>query len=151
MDQEQRFLEALQAASYWERGGDILIIFDGERRQRLRLSAAVLPSPSPRAGVDSQVFNASGHQPGWTLELLPDRIHFVTAQGAERVIGPTPEARAGTALDETVYVIVTDAHRLTVTIRAAPCVDPMSGLRFPAVVGVLLNGTPYRGCGQWLR
>lgn len=44
MDQERRFLEALQAASYWERGGDILIIFDGERRQRLRLSA-VLPSP----------------------------------------------------------------------------------------------------------
>ena len=42
MDQERRFLEALQAASYWERGGDILIIFDGERRQRLRFSA-VLP------------------------------------------------------------------------------------------------------------
>jgi heat shock protein HslJ len=47
MDQERRFLDALQAAASWERGGDILLIFDGERRQRLRLSA--LP-PSPRAG-----------------------------------------------------------------------------------------------------
>lgn len=46
MDQERRFLDALQAAASWERGGDILLIFDGERRQRLRLSA--LP-PSPRA------------------------------------------------------------------------------------------------------
>lgn len=70
MDQERRFLEALQAASYWERGGDILIIFDGERRQRLRLSAV---SASPRADggiltvaasrAPGAVFNASGHGP----------------------------------------------------------------------------------------
>lgn len=50
MDQERRFLDALQAASSWERSADILIIFDGERRQRLRLAA--LP-PSPRAGADT--------------------------------------------------------------------------------------------------
>ena len=51
MDQEQRFLVALQAAASWERSGDILIIFDGERRQRLRLCAV---APPPRAGVDPQ-------------------------------------------------------------------------------------------------
>jgi putative lipoprotein len=50
MDQERRFLEALQAASYWERRGDILIIFDGERRQRLRL-LAVLPFPRADGGI----------------------------------------------------------------------------------------------------
>jgi heat shock protein HslJ/uncharacterized membrane protein len=158
MDQERRFLEALQAASSWDRDGDILLIFDGGRRQRLRLSRL---APSPRAAGDTPfvapdptpgaVFHALGHEPGWTLELLPDRIELVTAYGAERAVTPRPDARAGTAPGETVYDSVTEAHRLTLRIRATPCVDSMSGLRYPSAVDVRLDGKPYRGCGQWLR
>jgi heat shock protein HslJ/uncharacterized membrane protein len=160
MDQERRFLEALQAASSWDRDGDILLIFDGERRQRLRLSRLypargaagdtpmVAAPPAPTA-----VLNALGHEPGWTLELLPERMVFVTAHGAERTPTSRPEARPGTAAGETEYVAVTEGHGRTVRVRIRDtrCVDSLSGLAYPTTVEVVLDGKPYRGCGQWLR
>ncbi|HKZ04954.1 MAG TPA: META domain-containing protein [Methylomirabilota bacterium] len=38
MEQERRFLLALQASAFWEREGDTLRLLDGERRLRLRLT-----------------------------------------------------------------------------------------------------------------
>jgi heat shock protein HslJ len=46
MEQEQRVLAALQAVAYWERRGDVMLLLDGEGRQRLRLVATAVPSPS---------------------------------------------------------------------------------------------------------
>jgi putative lipoprotein len=37
MDQEQHFLEALQAAAGWQRDGETLVLLDAQRRPRLRL------------------------------------------------------------------------------------------------------------------
>lgn len=38
MDQEQRFLRALQAVAYWEREGDVLRLLDSARTVRVRLT-----------------------------------------------------------------------------------------------------------------
>lgn len=35
-------------------------------------------------------FRASGNEPGWTLEILADRLVFVGSYGAERAITPRP-------------------------------------------------------------
>lgn len=37
MEQEQRFLAVLQAVAYWERRDEVLLLLDGEGRQRIRL------------------------------------------------------------------------------------------------------------------
>ena len=37
MEQEQRFLAMLQAVAYWERRDEVLLLLDGEGRQRIRL------------------------------------------------------------------------------------------------------------------
>lgn len=90
-------------------------------------------------------FRASGNEPGWTLEILADRLVFVGSYGAERAITPRPAPHLESG--ETVYAAVTEAHRLTVRIRRTPCADSMSGERYDANVEVELDGRRYRGCG----
>jgi len=129
----------------------------GVGRQRLRMSRAYPPrdatSDTPIA-VEARsrgvAFHALGHDPPWTLEILPDRLEMVTAEGAERVRVPAPAAQTGPSGD-TVYAAQTEAHRVTVRIRAAACRDARSGLSYPSTVDVQLNVQSYRGCGQWLR
>ncbi len=154
MEQERRFLAALGAAASWERRGDVLRIFDTEQRPRIRLTREALPPPVVEqpglvvAGRSSAVFHALGHEPGWTLELRPDQMELVAAQGAQRVVAPTPSSRSG-APGETTYEAA--AQRLTVRIREEACRDQRSGLSFPASVEVLLEDKRFRGCGQWAR
>ena len=90
-------------------------------------------------------FRASGNEPGWTFEILADRLVFVGSYGAERAITPRPAPHLESG--ETVYTAATEAHRLTVRIRPASCIDSMSGERYDAKVEVELDGRRYRGCG----
>jgi uncharacterized membrane protein len=96
-------------------------------------------------------FRASGNEPGWTWELLPDRTVFVGDYGTRRVATPRPSPRSGSIPGETVHAAITDAHRLTVRIRDTACVDSMSGEQYAATVEVELDGRSYRGCGDALR
>ena len=94
------------------------------------------------------MFHALGHEPGWTLEVRSDQMELVAAQGAQRVVAPTPASRSDAA-GETTYEAATQG--LTVRIREEACRDQRSGLHFPAAVDVLLEGKRYRGCGRWVR
>ena len=154
MEQERRFLAALQAAASWDRRGDVLLLFDTEQRPRVRLTRESTPAPVVEhpnlvvSGGRGAVFHALGHEPGWTLEVRPDQLQLVAAQGAQRVVAPTPASRSD-APGETTYELA--AQRLTVRIREEACRDPRSGLHFPTVVEVLFEDKRYRGCGQWVR
>lgn len=157
MEQEQRVLASLQAAAYWERRDDTLLLLDGEGRQRLRLhrlpattsaGSDTLVAATPPGRTD--VFQALGHAPGWTLELRPDTMTFVGGQGAQRVTVPTPAAQ-GKPPGDTVYTAATATDQLTVRIRAVACTDALSGLGYPATVEIVVNGAAHRGCGRWSR
>ena len=154
MEQERRFLAALQAAASWERRGDVLLLFDTEQRPRMRLTREGTPAPVVEhpslvvSGGRGAVFHALGHEPSWTLEVRSDQLQLVAAQGAQRVVAPTPASRSD-APGETTYELA--AQRLTVRIREEACRDPRSGLNFPTAVEVLLEDKRYRGCGQWVR
>lgn len=113
------------------------------------------PAPSarsqpvvPNAGGRGLELRASGNEPGWTLEILADRLVFVGSYGAERAITPRPAPHMESG--ETVYTAATEANRLTVRIRHTPCADSMSGERYDATVEVELNGRRYQGCGRVL-
>lgn len=154
MEQERRFLAALQAAASWERRGDVLLLFDTDQRPRIRLTRQGPPAPVVEhpslvvSGGRRTVFHALGHEPGWTLEVRPDQMELVAAQGAQRVVAPTPTSRSN-APGETTYEAA--EQRLTVRIREEACRDQRSGLHFPAAVEVLLEDKRLRGCGQWVR
>ena len=108
------------------------------------------PSGIQDARARGVEFRASGNEPGWTLEILADRLVFVGDYGATRatVPRPTPQATAGS--NETAYVVITEAHRLTVRIRPGPCVDSMSGEPYEASVELDFDGRRYHGCGRAL-
>lgn len=134
--------------SVWSKGREATLELDGriatcvEDRRR-----SILEDARSRA-VE---FRASGNEPGWIFELLPDRMAFVGGYGEERVATPRPAPSAGPGPGETVYAAVTAAHRLTVRIRDASCLDSMSGDRYEATVEVELDGRTHRGCGQRLQ
>jgi uncharacterized membrane protein len=99
-------------------------------------------------GVD---FRAVGHDPGWTLEVLAERLEFLGGYELAMVSTPRPASRPAPATGETVYSAATEAHRIVVYVRESECLDVPSGRLFEARVEVELNGTAYRGCGQSVR
>ena len=94
-------------------------------------------------------FRATGNEPGWSLEMLQDRILFLEQDGA-RVTAPRPAPQVDPTSGGTVYAAETEAHRIRVLIRESECVDSMSGERSESSVAVEIDGRAYRGCGYAL-
>lgn len=134
--------------SVWNKGREAILDLDGRVYRCGENRPASIREDARARGVE---FRASGNEPGWTWELLPDRTVFVGDYGTRRVATPRPSPQGGPIPGETVHAAITDAHRLTVRIRDAACVDSMSGERYATTVEVELDGRAYRGCGDALR
>lgn len=132
----------------WNKGREAILDLDGRVYRCGENRPASIREDARARGVE---FRASGNEPGWTWELLPDRTVFVGGYGTERVATPRPSPQSAPTPGETVHAASTDAHRLTVRIRDTACVDSMSGERYGATVEVELDGRAYRGCGDALR
>ena len=104
-------------------------------------------SPPPAAPAPAAAgLRALGQEPGWLLEIRPDReIDFSYDYGEKRVSTPVPVPEMSGR--QTVYHAVTEANDLRVEIVEEACADVMSGQPYPATVRVTLNGDVYEGCG----
>ena len=136
-------------------GNDTLVLVQGER-------SAVLEAPGRRLACEEDRrqsiiehaklrgadYWAVGNEPGWTLEVFPDSIHFATAYGAEHYRFPTPEPEVDAEGRRATYRARSANRSLTVTISYRQCQDDMSGEAFEGAVELVFGGTPYRGCGQ---
>jgi putative lipoprotein len=136
------------SASVWNKGQEATLDLDGKTYACVENRRRSIAEDARVRGVE---FRATGNEPGWTLEILPDRLTFVGGYGSDRVATPRPMPSTGPGPDEEVYAAVTEARRLTVRIRRAACVDTMSGERYEAGVEVELDGRWYRGCGRRLQ
>lgn len=94
---------------------------------------------------------ATGNEPGWTLEIGPERLYLADDYGRTRLAFPAaaPEVRGGGA--ERVWRARAAGHSLEVRVLAGPCVDDMSGEAFDFTVELTLDGTPRRGCAEAVR
>lgn len=133
--------------TFWSKGREATLEIGDARVTCSENRPASIVESARREGVELW---ATGNEPGWNLEIFPDRIVFVTGYGAERVETPAVEAEIDSEAAETVYRAETDLHTLTVVARGEDCVDTMSGEGFPLTVSVELDGTTYLGCGQRL-
>jgi putative lipoprotein len=132
----------------WSKGREAILDLDGRVYRCLENRPRSIREDARARGVE---FRASGNEPGWTWELLPDAMVFVGGYGTQRVTTPRP-ARPGRATSgETVHAASTETNRLTVRIRDNPCVDSMSGDHYSSTVEVEVDGKAYRGCGDALR
>jgi uncharacterized membrane protein len=138
---------AAGTVSVWNKGREAALEIDGRVSHCVENRPRSIAENARARGVE---LRATGKEPGWTFELLADRLVFVAGYGARRVTTPRPAPQSESASGGDVYVAVMESHRLTVRIRPTPCVDTMSGERHGSTVDVGLNGTSYRGCGDVL-
>jgi uncharacterized membrane protein len=139
---------ATEGVSVWTKGREAMLEVSGRvttcREDRRR---SIVEDARAR-GVQ---LRAAGNEPGWVLELLPDRMIFIGAYGAQRVTTSRAEGASTATQEGTVYTGIAGSHRLTAHVLPGPCFDPMSGDQFESNVEVELDGKTYRGCGEALR
>ncbi|WP_052071930.1 META domain-containing protein [Sphingopyxis sp. MWB1] len=85
---------------------------------------------------------ALGTEPGWTLEITPERLNYNGDYGETKIRLPNPGA-ARLADGGTHYA----AGRLDVTIHRAPCSDGMSDRLYMDTVRLIADGKRLNGCG----
>lgn len=105
-------------------------------------------TPWVDARVRGAVFRGIGVEPGWHLEIHPERIVFVFQYGAQRAVVPNAGVRPDPDRPVRRWQAVTEAHELAVTVEDRACTDTMSDDIFPATVNVTLDGRDYSGCGR---
>ena len=98
-------------------------------------------------GID---FRGTGNEPGWSLEIGPDNIVFVTNYGDDRYELPTPAPELDPSEKKTTYRTREDGHELIVVLEGKECQDTMADWTFETTVTVTLDGKSVNGCGTAL-
>lgn len=133
---------------FWGRGmNSAILTLDGEEMD-CRLDRRETPWADAR--FRGALFRAVGNEPGWHLEIHPDRLVLVRQFGDERAVVPNPGEQTEPGQPVSRWHAVTEAHELSVTVEARACTDIMSGEIFPATVTATLDGREYSGCGRRL-
>lgn len=86
-------------------------------------------------------YMAIGTEPGWTLEITPERLNYAGDYGETKIVVPNPGAAP--SMNGTIYA----AGRLSVVIKHAACSDGMSDRRYADTVRVIADGKAVQGCG----
>lgn len=131
---------------FWGKGVDrAQLTLDGEDRQ-CQLDRSETPWVDARAR--GAVFRGVGQEPGWQLEIHPERIVMVYQYGERRVVVPNGGAITDADHPRRRWQATTEAHELAVVVEDRGCTDVMSGETYPASVAVVLDGRNYSGCGR---
>ena len=105
------------------------------------LLAACAATSTPETPAPSRVYMALGTEPGWTLEITPERLNYAGDYGETIIRVANPGARPSPGGER--YA----ADRLTVDVRRAECSDGMSDRRYRDTVTVTADGKTVTGCG----
>jgi len=102
--------------------------------------APATETPQPPA-PPATAYMAIGTEPGWTLEITPERLNYAGDYGETKIAVPNPGATP--SLNGETYA----GGRLAVVIKHAPCSDGMSDRRYADTVRVIADGKRVEGCG----
>lgn len=100
--------------------------------------AAEAPPQTPGGGA---TYLALGTEPGWTLEITPERLIYKGDYGETTITAANPGAEPLTSGSR--Y----NAGRLVVDVVSAECSDGMSDRRYSDTVTVVADDKTVRGCG----
>ena len=105
------------------------------------------------ARVRGVTFRGQGSAPGWFLEVGPDSRVVLSGQpgslGIEgRLEWPDLTGAPGSAYGSTRYTAEGGGRRHVIVVLPDPCVDEISGERFPSAVLIEVEGRRLRGCGS---
>lgn len=133
---------------FWSHGGAALLAAGDREHRECRGVAA--SSPWEKAALLGIEFRALGQEPGWILDVHPERwIRYIGDYGETRMaLPPVSPEEAG---DTLTYRTSTEEHTLTAVVRPVPCRDAMSGHAFSHTVTVRVDGRELEGCGRRLQ
>ncbi len=133
---------------FWLKGEEQALFIDGERMRRCGVDrrASVWEDAKLR-GLD---FRAVGNEPGWLLELGPEKLVFVYDYGTRRVEAPRPDAQNDSEARRSVFSTKVEKLPFELVLEGRPCEDVMSGESFPVRVEIDWGDRHYVGCGRGL-
>lgn len=133
---------------FWSHGSEARLEVGSDVYRGCRARAA--SSPWEKAALLGVELRALGQEPGWILDIHPERwIRYIGDYGETRVVFPPvrPEVEGDTLTFRT----GAGGHTLEAVVRRAPCRDAMSGHAFTHTVTVRVGGRELHGCGRRLR
>lgn len=130
---------------FWSKGNQAMLDVGSRRYRGCQLNPSRGPwEDARRRGVS---FRAVGQEPGWTLEIQPERNMLMVADyGSRRVLLPTPEVELLDGMER--YEAQDERHSMVVEIEVQHCYDSMSGEAYSNRVRVILDDREYQGCGD---
>lgn len=131
---------------FWGKGMNSGMLTLGGQETACQLNRRETPWADAR--VRGAVFRGVGQEPGWQLEIHPERIVLIYQYGERRAVVPNAGAQLDPDRPVRRWQVVTEAHELSVAVENRACTDIMSGDIFPATVLVTLDGRDYSGCGR---
>ena len=132
--------------AFWAKGAESALLTLAGEDFDCELDRQATPWVDARArGV---LFRGFGTEPGWHVEIQPDKIVMVYQYGQQRVTVPNPNAVADPNQPLRRWNVSTEAHELEILVENRACTDTLSGEVFPATVTVKLDGRDYIGCGR---
>jgi len=131
---------------FWNKGNLATIEIAGQRFVDCRSN----PSKAPWADAKRRgaTFRGVGQEPGWFVEIFPDRLALVTDYGTNR----TEAKHSGAIVDDagrTVYRTA-EGREVIIGIDRQACADIMSGEPFEAAVTATVDNRTLKGCGRFL-
>lgn len=130
--------------TFWDKGGVARI----ETPDNTFIDCPSTPARNPvevsrLLGYD---FRAVGQEPGWLVEIAPQRrMHILADYGEIEFYTDAPGIERSNNV--TVYRGEHEGSTVTVTVRDEPCEDVMSGEPYPNSVTLRLNDRELQGCG----
>lgn len=130
---------------FWNKGEQAWVTIDGvDLPECMRTSAPAKPE---------KPYQAQGNEPGWTLLIENNILHFTADYGdITRDIPIKTDESGGDENDGDTRTITGEDNGDTIsaTITAIPCIDSMSGEAFAHSVTIHYNDDHYEGCGKSL-
>jgi uncharacterized membrane protein len=102
-----------------------------------------------KMNTDNLLFEAHGTEPGWFVQLYPDRLRLLVEYGQDSVIISDAFENVETKTDYT-YNKNTQGSNLELIIKNNSCIDAGSGDKLPKEVMVKWKEKSYKGCGKFL-
>lgn len=133
---------------FWAQGAEAML--DAGPGQHRDCHAARAESPWDKARLLGIELRALGQEPGWIVDVHPDRwIRYLGDYGETRLAFPPAPPRRDSA--SITYSAEAGDHALEIVFRRTPCRDVMSGQPFEYTVSLRVAGRMLDGCGRRLQ
>ncbi|HSG90874.1 MAG TPA: MliC family protein [Pseudomonadales bacterium] len=131
---------------FWNQGGEAVFTRDGVAT---RCEVDVVRTEDARAAAAGAVLRALGNEPGWSLEIHPQRMTWVSDYGTRTRVFDAPARAESAAGSAQRWRAGGAAGELEVLVTEASCTDD-GGRVFPVSVTLTFEGRSFPGCGRRL-